>query len=98
MGFRVQTVRRDGWAHFLHLYAKVVEDCPLVMTATSAAASIEKVTVQFASQVKEILENEFWYKMSWIIADRNGLSGEIFAMNSFSIPPQGDEQATQPVA
>ena len=39
----LETIRRDGWTHFLHLYCKVVEDCPLVMS-NNTAASIEKVT------------------------------------------------------
>ncbi|MGD0923344.1 MAG: hypothetical protein ABSA70_16510 [Terriglobia bacterium] len=80
----LETVRRDGWAHFLHLYGKVVEDCPLVMTTNNTAATIEKVTVhlQLANQV---VENEIEYRITWTVADKNGLSGEIFVINSFSL-------------
>ena len=83
----LETVRRDGWTHFLHLYCKVVEDCPLVMTTNHTAASIEKLTVhlELANQVKG--ENEILYKITWTVADKNGLSGDIFVLNSFSQTP-----------
>jgi hypothetical protein len=31
----IDETRSDGWIHFVHLYAKIVEDCPLVITAIS---------------------------------------------------------------
>jgi hypothetical protein len=38
----------DRWIHFVHLYAKVVEDCPLVISAKNAyTAWVESVTVSF---------------------------------------------------
>ena len=40
------TRRSDGWSHFLHLYVRIVEDSPLVMATTNAAASIATVTLK----------------------------------------------------
>lgn len=83
----LETVRRDGWTHFLHLYGKVVEDCPLVMATKNAAASIEKVTVHLKLG-NQAVENEIIYTITWTIADTNGLSGEIFVLYSFSLTPR----------
>ena len=80
----LETVRRDGWTHFLHLYCKVVEDCPLVMSTNNTAASIEKVTVHL-EWANQVYENEIFYKIIWTVADKNGLSGDIFVINSFSL-------------
>lgn len=38
--------RVDGWIHFVHLYGKVVQDCPLEMSAQKANSTISKVVVQ----------------------------------------------------
>ena len=80
----LESVRRDDWTHFLHLYAKVVEDCPLVMSTNNTAASIEKVTVHL-EWANQVYENEIFYKIIWTVADKNGLSGDIFVINSFSL-------------
>ena len=82
----VDKVRRDGWTHFLHLYGKVVEDCPLVMTTNDPAATIEKVTVHL-ELANQAVETEMFYKITWTITDKNGLSGDIFVINSFSLTP-----------
>ena len=76
----LETVRRDGWTHFLHLYGKVVEDCPLEMTTNNTAASIEKVTVHL-ELANQVVETEIFYKITWTVADKNGLSGDIFVIN-----------------
>jgi hypothetical protein len=80
--------RSDGWVHFLHLYAKVVEDCPLVMTGkASKSSSISNVTVhmQLANQP---VRDEMLFKVTWTVLDKNGLSGDIFIINSFSLKPR----------
>jgi hypothetical protein len=83
----LDTTRPDGWAHFLHLYGKIVEDCPLVMSTKNSAAGIEKVTVHL-ELANQIVGNEIIYKMTWTVSDKNGLSGEIFVINSFSLTSQ----------
>jgi len=30
---------------------------------------------------------DMWFKVRWTILDKNGKSGEIFVLNSFSLPP-----------
>jgi hypothetical protein len=78
--------RPDGWPHFVHLYAKIVEDCPLVMSADNKTATIDKVTLRF-ELAKQPLEHEMFYKMTWEVLDKNGLTGDLFILNSFSLKP-----------
>jgi len=77
--------RSDGWVHFLHLYARVVEDCPLVMRRSNKSASIAKVTLHLVEVPNRSVENEVLFKVTWTILDKNGLSGDIFVINSFSL-------------
>jgi hypothetical protein len=84
----LERTRSDGWIHFLHLYAKIVEDCPLVMTTKNQLASIAKVTLKM-ELAKEPKENEMWFMVRWIIQDKTGKSGEIFVLNSFSLSASG---------
>jgi hypothetical protein len=79
--------RPDGWSHFLHLYIKIVEGCPLVMSSQNSMATVDKVTLRF-ELAKEPLEDEMLYKMTWEVLDKNGLSGDLFIINSFSLNPQ----------
>lgn len=82
----IDTIRPDGWIHFEHLYAKVVEDSPLVMTAKNTTASIASVTlnVDFAKASKQD-GGDMWFKVRWIIEDKNGMTGEVFVLNSFAL-------------
>jgi len=36
----------------------------------------------------QTLENEILYKVTWTVSDKNGLSGDIFVINSFSLTPE----------
>jgi hypothetical protein len=83
----LDTNRSDGWVHFLHLYAKVVEDCPLVMTETNKSASIASVTLH-VELAKQPVEDDMWFKVTWTVLDKNGLYGDIFVINSFSLKPE----------
>jgi hypothetical protein len=84
----LERTRSDGWIHFVHLYAKIVEDCPLVMTAKNDSATITSVTLK-VELAKAPKQRDMWFKVRWIILDRNGLSGEIYILNSFSLSPLG---------
>lgn len=79
--------RYDGWAHFLHLYTKIIEDCPLVMKANNTTATIDNVTVKF-ELAKEPSHGEMLYKVRWIVLDKNGQTGEFYVINSFSLDTQ----------
>ena len=83
--------RSDGFAHFLHLYAKVIEDCPLVMNAKNTTASVASVTIRvdFAKQ-SATDGGDMLYKVNWIVSDKNGESGNIFVINSFELIPKED--------
>ncbi|MFZ0520790.1 MAG: hypothetical protein WAL95_07190 [Candidatus Acidiferrales bacterium] len=77
--------RSDGWVHFLHLYAKVVEDCPLVISPKAwKSASVASVTLH-VEMANEPVEGETLFKVTWTVMNTNGLSGEIFVINSFSV-------------
>ena len=92
--------RPDGWPHFLHLYTRVIEDIPLVVSlpggrkkgkqgiAASGPKHISRVTVQFdqaAAPVIHATGEEVLFRVTWTIHDRNGQSGSLFVINSFSL-------------
>ena len=77
------TMRSDSWTHFLHLYAQIVEDCPLEMTTKNKSANITHVTLKM-ELASRLLDGEMFFKVRWIIRDKNGLTGEIFVLHSFS--------------
>jgi hypothetical protein len=81
--------RSDGWVHFLHLYAAVVEDCPLVMTPTNKSAGIASVTLH-EELANRPVKDDIWYKVTWRILDKSGESGDIYVLNSFSLNPHRD--------
>jgi hypothetical protein len=85
----MDSVRSDGWAHFLHLYTKVIEESPLEMNAQNTSAGVASVTlkVDFAD-LSKLDSDDMWYKVRWTIEDKNGRSGEVFVLNSFSLNPQ----------
>jgi hypothetical protein len=92
--------RPDGWAHFLHLYAKVVEDIPLVVSSPAVAKHITHVTVHF-DQAREVLtvndgESEVLYRVTWAIHDKNGQAGSIFVINSFSLDDGAASSSSAP--
>jgi hypothetical protein len=85
---RIDATRSDGWVHFQHLYAKVVEDVPLEMTANNSSASIASVTLKI-DLVKASKQDggDMLFKVRWIILDKNGQSGEVSRLNSFALNP-----------
>jgi hypothetical protein len=86
----LEGTRSDGWIHFVHLYAKIIEDCPLVMTAKNRSASIASLTLKMdLAKASKQDGGDIWFRVRWIIQDKNGLSGEIFILNSFSVSPHG---------
>lgn len=89
--------RSDGFAHFLHLYTKVIEECPLVMTSRNPSATVDSVTIRVDfAKGRFGQRDEMFYKVNWIVSDRNGKSGNIFVINSFSLNPNADVVAENP--
>jgi hypothetical protein len=89
----INAARPDGWIHFVHLYAQVVEDCPLVISGRNNSASgIDSVTVHF-QLANQSVGNEMPFKVTWRILDKNGLHGDIFSLNSFSLSPQSTDDS-----
>lgn len=96
--------RPDGWPRFLHLYTRVIEDIPLVVSlpvekkknkktgkqriTASAPKHISHVVVHFEPARETVQrggEEEMFFKVTWTIHDKNGQSGDIFVLNSFSL-------------
>jgi hypothetical protein len=77
--------RLDGWPYFLHLYCRVIEDIPLVVKDTSANGpqNISQVVVH-VDAANQDLEGETLFQVRWTLHDKNGQSGEIFIINSFT--------------
>ncbi len=82
----INAARRDGWIHFHHLYTQVVEHRALIISNKNPTSSIESVTVHFEI-AKEAVGDEMPFKVTWTILDKNGKSGEIFVLNSYSLKP-----------
>jgi hypothetical protein len=81
--------RPDAWTHFLHLYARVVEDIPLVVSANSKSIKhITQVTVHY-EEAKEPLvgndESHILFKVRWDIHNKTGKIGELFVLNTFAL-------------
>jgi hypothetical protein len=86
----LNATRSDGFAHFLHLYAKVIEDCPLVINAKNKTASVASVMIQVDfTKASAEFGGDMLYKVNWIVSDKNGKTGNIFVINSFDDSPTG---------
>ena len=87
--------RTDGWTFFLHLYCKVIQNCPLVVTGT-ALNEVAEINVWLEEAIKTIKHEhgeDLLYKVNWDVTDNDGGEGTVFVMNSFSVtPPQLREQ------
>jgi hypothetical protein len=82
------TARPDGWVHFLHLYVKVVEDCPLVISTKNArTAGIENITLHL-ELAREPVGGDMLFKVTWTVLDKCGRTGDLFVINSFCLNPQ----------
>lgn len=96
--------RPDGWAHFLHLYTKVIEDIPLVVKKKQpkdgepdSSPNISHVMVRFGAALKPVEymgRQDLLYQVKWLIYDQNDEPGEIFIINSFELNPDPSPAAT----
>jgi hypothetical protein len=82
--------RHDGWVYFLHLYARVIEDIPLVVSAPNADdapkhISYVSVNCEFAqTTIKHAGGEEIPFRIIWFIHDKNNESGTIIIYNTLS--------------
>ena len=53
------------------------------MSANNGGASVASVTLKTELTQKRI-HGETLYKVTWVVQDKNGKSGKIFVINSFS--------------
>jgi len=78
----INITRSDGWVYFLHLYAKVIEDCPLILT--NDTLNIQKVTVN-VDFAEKIIAGEVCFRVMWTVVDKNGIVGSHSVFNTFSL-------------
>jgi hypothetical protein len=83
--------RSDGWSYFLNLYARVIEDIPLIVSLPNSEerpTNISHVTVHFEPG-RDTLEydgiEEALFRVTWRIHGKDGLAGDIDVINSFLI-------------
>lgn len=73
----------SDWSKFILLYASVIEDCPLNINChLSPDFNIKNVTAKVAL-AEAVQHGQQYYKVSWIITDKNNNEGEFFVINSF---------------
>jgi hypothetical protein len=70
---------KDGWIHFLYLYAKVVEDIPLEVQASRADAA-KNLTRVILKVHRAGEKGGIPFRLTWEIHDKNG---DIFAISTF---------------
>ncbi len=87
----INATRPDGWSHFLHFYSQVVEESPLESKDAYATVATVTLNVELADEEK-LVGDDMWYKVTWRILDKNGLSGDIFVLNTFSLNPEPPEE------
>lgn len=92
----------DGWALFLLLYARVIEDIPLQVAVPvrkkkgktppliPTPKHISDVTVHVREAAAPVVETEgeaeILYEVRWTITDKNGKHGSVFVLHSYTRP------------
>jgi hypothetical protein len=77
-----------GWAYFLYLYTRVIEDIALVVTDPARTSNVSKVVVtcELARETMKRQDHEHQlFKVSWNIYDKDGNSGEFYVLNGFDV-------------
>lgn len=87
----MNSTRPDGWPHFLHFYSQLIEESPLEMKDISKTIESVTLKVEFADQSK-VDGDDVWFKVRWLIFDRNKKHGEVFVIHSFSLKPEPPEE------
>jgi hypothetical protein len=58
------------------------------MATKNTSSSVASVTLNLdLAKVPKLDGGDMWFKVRWIILDRNGMTGEVFVLNSFSLNP-----------
>lgn len=72
-----------SWLNFILEYCKVVSDCPLEINPhISPSSNIKSVIVKVEVSKKKVA-NQLYFKVSWLITDKDKKHGEIFVINAF---------------
>lgn len=75
----------EGWAHFIYLYSRVIEDISLEVNDNIAnhAEHISQVVVHVdTAPIKN--GPHLLFRVRWRLHDRDGRTGSIFVLNSFA--------------
>lgn len=73
----------DSWTRFVHLYAHVIKDCPLIIRGDNIHLDIAKITIDL-EMANKIVHGQVFYRVIWKIEDKDGKSGDFFVINSFT--------------
>jgi len=71
------------WSAFIKLYISIIRDCPLVIQSSKTDSYIKKVEVDYIEADMKHHGYNFYYKISWMITDKNGSVGELYILNSY---------------
>jgi hypothetical protein len=83
---------RGDWSQFVHLYASVVEDCPLVIKAQNQSSTIMSVTLKMELARSQPYDGQSLFQLRWMIKDKADKMGEnciIFSFHAWHVgrPP-----------
>jgi hypothetical protein len=74
------------------LYARVVEDIPLEVSARVDADTqhISGIVIRVSDAPIDFAgKTEMLFQVTWTVHDKNGQSGEIFVIHSFAVEAEG---------
>lgn len=76
-----------GWTRFLHLYARVVADIPLVVVPERAGEfrHVERVTVKFDHDNAPSENDEPSFRVSWKIEQRGGSQDGFYIIHKYHV-------------
>lgn len=75
----------DGWIRFLHLYSKVVQDCPLTIESSKRTdCTIREVTLKEETANKNP-NNQRYFKIIWEVRDSSNAPAFHEVINSYDI-------------
>jgi hypothetical protein len=82
------TQNTNAWVVFIYLYARVVEDCPLVM-GPKVPTGIEKIVIRLDT-AKDLIDDHQPYQVNWQFEARRSLPPALyFIINTYSVAKIG---------
>jgi len=79
---QLDSIKPDAWVYFMHLYARIIRDCPLVGDESYTIVKELVTNIEFA---REIIHNEQCFRIVWQVTDIQGRSGSHDIYHSFFV-------------